>query len=49
VIKEALDKGFRPSDLKLSVESILHETQIKSEGADILDEVKLDKLKLEEQ
>ncbi len=47
-IKEALDKGFRPLDLKLSVEGILHETGTKSD-IDILDEVKLDKLNLKEE
>jgi len=49
-IKEALDKGFRPPDLKLSVVGILHETETKREGTtDILDEVKLDKLNLKEE
>jgi hypothetical protein len=45
---EALDKGFRPSDLKLSVEGILYKTETKSEGTDDLDELKLEQLNLEE-
>lgn len=48
-IREGLDQGLRPRDMKLSVEGILHGTDGQTEPADVLDEVKLDKLSLKEE
>ncbi|KAK4103556.1 hypothetical protein N658DRAFT_494048 [Parathielavia hyrcaniae] len=48
-IKEALNKGFRPRDLKLNVEGFLYKTEIGGGSANILDEVKLDELNLKEE
>ena len=44
-----MDQGLRPRDMKISVEGILHGTDGRTEGADVLDEVKLDKLSLKEE
>ena len=48
-IREGLDQGLRPRDMKVRVEGILHETDEQTEDADVLDEVKLDKLSLKEE
>ena len=48
-IREGLDQGLRPRDMKISVEGILHETDEQTEDADALDEVKLDRLSLKEE
>jgi hypothetical protein len=48
-IREVLDQGLRPRDMKLSVEGILHGPDKQTEDADALDEVKLDKLSLKEE
>lgn len=48
VVREGLDQGLRPCDMKLSVEGILHRPEEQTEAADTLDEVKLDKLSLKE-
>ncbi len=49
VIREGLDQGLRPCDIKLSVEGILHGPDKQTEDADALDKVKLDKLSLKEE
>lgn len=49
VIREGLDQGLRPCDMKLSVEGILHGPDKQTDDADALDEVKLDKLSLKEE
>lgn len=43
-IKKALDQGFRPHDMKFSVQGILHEIKTEVERADVLD--KFDKLNI---
>lgn len=48
-IREGLDQGLRPRDMEIRVEGILHGTDGRTEGADVLDEVKLDKLSLKEE
>ena len=48
-IREGLDQGLRPRDMKLSVEGILYGTDEQTEDADALDEVKLDRLSLKEE
>lgn len=48
-IREELDQGLKPYDMKLSVEGILHGPDEQTEDADALDEVKLDKLSLREE
>lgn len=46
-IKEALDQGFTPHNMKLSVEEILHKHESKAERTDVVDELNLDKLTIE--
>jgi hypothetical protein len=48
-IREGLDQGLRPHDMKVSIEGILHGTNGQTEGADVLHEVKLDKLSVKEE
>ncbi len=45
-IRDGLDIGLRPLDMKLSVKGILHEHDEQAKYTDALDEVKLDKLSL---
>jgi hypothetical protein len=49
VIREGLDQGLRPCNMKLSVGILLHGADGQTEGADVSDEVKLDKLSLNEE
>jgi hypothetical protein len=48
-IREALDQGLKPYDMKLSVEGILYGPDKQTEDADALDNVKLDNLSLKEE
>jgi hypothetical protein len=48
-IREGLDQGLRPRNLKVSVEGLLYETDGQTEDGDVLDEAKLDKLSLKEE
>ncbi len=48
-IREALDQGLKPCDMKLSVEGILYGPDKQTEDADALDKVKLDNLSLKEE
>lgn len=48
-IREGLDQGLRPCDMKLSLEGILLPTETIVDGLDILDGVGLDKLSLKEE
>jgi hypothetical protein len=47
-IREGLDQGLKPWDMKFSIEGILHRTE-PTEDADVLEEVKLDNLSLKEE
>jgi hypothetical protein len=48
-IREALDQGLKPCDMKLSVEGILYGPDKQTEDADAWDKVKLDNLSLKEE
>ena len=48
-IREALDQGLKPCDMKLSLEDILYGPDKQTEEADALDKVELDKLTLKEE
>lgn len=48
-IKEGLDQGLRPDDMKLSIDGILYRTDEQTKDADLLDDVKLDKLSIKEE
>jgi hypothetical protein len=48
-IREGLDQGLRPCDMKLSVEGILIGPDEQTKEADDLAEMKLDKLSLKEE
>lgn len=48
-IREGLDQGLRPCDMKFSVNGILQRTDAQIEGTDILDKVKLGKLNLKKE
>lgn len=48
-IREELDQGLKPYDMKLSVEGILYGPDKQTEDADALDNVKLDNLSLKEE
>lgn len=48
-IREELDQGLKPYDMKLSVEDILYGPDKQTEDADALDNVKLDNLSLKEE
>lgn len=47
-IRDALDQGFRPLDMGLSIKSLLSKHETKAEGADYLADLDLDKLSLKE-
>jgi len=47
-IREALDKGFRPDDMKFNVEGILHKPESTKEGEDDMTK-RLDKLNLKDE
>lgn len=48
-IREGLNQGLRPCDMKLSVEGILHGPAKRTEDTDALDKLKLDNLSLKEE
>jgi hypothetical protein len=48
-IRDVLDQGHKPYDMKLSVKGILCEPDKQTENADALDNVKLDNLSFEEE
>lgn len=48
-IREGLDQGLRPCDMRLGLEGILCGIEIKVEGSDILDGLMLGRLVLEEE
>lgn len=48
-IREELDQGLKPYDMKLSIEGILYGPNKQTEDADALDNVKLDNLSLKEE
>ena len=47
-IKDALDRGFRPNNMKLSTEGILHKSGEKTENTDIVDELNFGKLTIKQ-
>jgi len=48
-IREGLDRGLRPRDMTVNVESILRQTDTQTEGTDASDGLKLDKLNLKDE
>ena len=47
-MREGLNRGLRPRDLRLSVEGSLYGSDRKLERADVWDEIKMGKLSLKE-